>query len=254
MPRMSAIALPFSAAAPRAVTPPLIEDALEGAVALIAMSFPAGELNVLEAGGGSVTALAGLRGARFTAIDISPEQLERNGWAHTKLLGDLQTFAAYPQRYQVVVCRDVLEHLDDPQAALANLLGALAPGGLLMVAGPVPTSFKGLVTKFTPHALHVAYYRWILREPHAGEPGRLPFKAHLNLSVGPEALKAAAAAAQLCIVYEALTPPSWAVSQMRRISPLLSGAYAAAMWALRLLTLGMWRPDLSDMVLVFRRD
>ena len=55
-------------------------------------------------------------------------------------------------------------------------------------------------------------------------------------------------------MYEALTPPSWALQQMRRISPLLSGAYQAAMWALRLLSVGLWRPDLSDMVLVFRRD
>ncbi len=251
---MSALALPFSAVSGPAFTPPLIEDALEGAVELIAMTFPAGELSVLEAGGGAVTALSALRGARFTAIDISPEQLERNGWAQTRLLGDLQTFDAYPETYQVVVCRDVLEHLDDPQAALNNLLGALAAGGLLMVSGPIPTSFKGLVTKLTPHALHVAYYRHVLKEPHAGEPGRLPFKAHLNLSVGPEGLKAAAQAAGMSLVYEALTPPSWALEQMRRISPLLSGAYQAAMWGLRVLSLGLWRPDLSDMVLVFRRD
>ena len=191
--------------------------------------------------------------SRKLIAELTPEQLARNAWAHAKALGDLQTFDAYPERYQVVVARDVLEHLDDPSAALRNLLGALAPGGLLMVAGPVPTSFKGWVTKLTPHALHVAYYRWILKEPHAGEPGRLPFKAHLNGAAGPAALKRTARAYGLSLAYEALTPPSWALEQMARISPWLSGAYRAAMWGLRVLSLGLWRPDLSDMVLVFRR-
>ncbi len=221
--------------------------------AIIAKAFPKGPYKVLEAGGGSLTALGALRQAIFTVIDISPEQLERNSYASTKLLGDLQQFSAYPDRYDVIVCRDVLEHLEQPDAALDRLLNALAPGGLLVIGGPVPTSFKGLLTKWSPHPIHVAFYRLIMGEPDAGKPGQAPFKSHMAFSTRPEALKATAARAGLSCVFEALTLPSWMLHRMRQVSPAIPMLYSGAMTALRWASLGQWRPELADMVLVFQR-
>jgi SAM-dependent methyltransferase len=232
---------------------PSHEDAWEQVGAIIDRTFPAGGYKLLEAGGGSITALGALKDAQFTVIDISREQLDRNDYAATKIEGDLQTFGDYPQKYDVIVCRDVLEHLEEPEQAWSRLLDALAPGGLLVVAGPVPSSFKGLLTKWSPHPLHVAYYRGILGEPEAGLPGHAPFKAHMAFFTRPAVLKAAAQRAGLSCVLESLTLPSWMLQRMRMVSPLLPAVYSGAMAALRAASLGTWRPELTDMVLVFSR-
>ena len=42
----------------------------------------------------------------------------------------------HDERFDVVVCADVLEHLDDPQATLAALRALLAPGGCIVVSLP----------------------------------------------------------------------------------------------------------------------
>ncbi len=210
-------------------------------------------LKVLEAGGGSQTNVAFLPSPEFTAVDISAEQLERNPWAHHRVLADIETFDDYPDRYDVVVCSDVLEHLRRPEAALQRLIQALAPGGLLIVGGPVPTSAKGLFTKATPHAVHVAAYRHLLGYKQAGQPGHPPFPTHLRLSMGPRPLVAWARANGLNPVHVGLSHPSWVVGQLRKLSPALSGAYLGLMAVLRALSFGAWRPDLTDMVLVFRK-
>lgn len=210
-------------------------------------------LHVLEAGGGSQTNVGFLSSPEFTAVDISREQLDRNPWAHHKLLADIETFTAYPRAYDVAVCSDVLEHLRRPDAALANLAPALKPGGLLIVGGPVPTSFKGLVTKLTPHGVHVWAYRRLLGYPMAGQPGHPPFPTVLKFSMGPGPLVAWARAHGLTSVHVGRSHASWVVGQLRKKNPMLSSLYLLVMASLRVLSLGSWRPDLTDMVLVFRK-
>jgi SAM-dependent methyltransferase len=210
-------------------------------------------LQVLEAGGGSQTNVGFLPAPEFTAVDISQEQLDRNPWAHHKLLADIETFTAYTTAYDVAVCSDVLEHLRRPEAALNCLVPALKPGGVLIVGGPVPTSFKGLVTKFTPHAVHVWAYRRLLGYPMAGQPGHPPFPTVLKFSMGPSPLTAWAHANGLEPLHVGRSHAAWVVGQLRKKSPLLSGLYLGVMAVLRLASLGTWRPDLTDMVLVFRK-
>jgi len=209
-------------------------------------------LTVLEAGGGSATNLTFVD-AEFTVVDISGEQLERNSYAAHKIQADLETFTDYPSVYDVIVCNDVLEHLNRPRSALERLAPRLAPGGLLVVGGPVPTSFKGLFTKATPHAVHVAFYRHLLGQPNAGKPGYAPFPAALRFAVGPEPLDRWAESAGLERVYAGLSRPSWVLERLALISPVLPALYNAFMATLRILSLGQWRPDLSDMVVVYRR-
>jgi hypothetical protein len=43
------------------------------------------------------------------------------------------------------------------------------------------------------------------------------------------------------------------LSRMAKVSPLIPLFYNAAMAVMRAASLGTWRPDLSDMILVFRR-
>lgn len=84
--------------------------------------------------------LAGLGPANLTAAEISGDGRAHHPWrAFTSLnfpefdlcapLGDQGTF-------DVVICEQVLEHVEDPRAAAANLYGLCAPGGHVVVSTP----------------------------------------------------------------------------------------------------------------------
>ena len=146
-------------------------------------------LRVLEAGGGSATHVPLPPSAIYTVIDISMEQLERNEYAVEKLQGDIETFDFEDRRFDVIVCYDVLEHLLRPRQAILSFSSILAEGGLLILAGPIVSSMKGLVTKFTPHAVHVWFYRRVCKNPRAGQPGYPPFRTSLSFDADPLKLR-----------------------------------------------------------------
>lgn len=131
-------------------------------------------VRVLEAGGGAKTRIP-LDDARYTVIEISSEALARTGYAQELILGDLQTFDYGDRRFDAAIFWDVLEHLDEPSAALIRACRALEPGGVVVIKGPLLRSMRGLVTRFTPFWFHVAYYRFVLGAEKAGSPGYLPY-------------------------------------------------------------------------------
>jgi SAM-dependent methyltransferase len=210
-------------------------------------------VHVLEAGGGDATHFDFLPEAEFTVVDLSPEQLARNAYATTKLQADLQTFRDYPARYDLVAANDVLEHLPYPDKALDILMAQVKPGGLMVLAGPDPKSFKGLITKFTPHRFHVWVYRRLAGYADAGKPGHVPFPAFLRWSVTPEALIARARAAGLDVRFYGASGPSWMMDRIGARAPFVAGAYRALGAIMRALSLGCWRPDLSDVAIVLQR-
>jgi SAM-dependent methyltransferase len=149
-----------------------------------------GPLRIYEAGGGSASSLPSgiLKNAQVTVVDIDETQLSRNKYANTKMLGDVQK-QEFPQySFDVVVCFNVIEHLDAPDKAIFQFYNALTPGGLLFIGAPNPHSFSGWVTKFTPHWFHVAYYRYMLGYKMAGKPGAVPFPTVFHRVVSPPAL------------------------------------------------------------------
>jgi glycosyltransferase involved in cell wall biosynthesis len=85
---------------------------------------------------------------RYTASDVSPHYLEYlRGLVRGKPTLDVaeidvtraEDFEGRREAYDTVICLNVLEHLDDEAAALANIRSALAPGGralLLVPQGP----------------------------------------------------------------------------------------------------------------------
>jgi SAM-dependent methyltransferase len=113
----------------------------------------------LEAGCGSTSHLRldGLQ--RLVGIDLSAIQLERNQELDERVRGDLETYRFPADSFDLIVIWDVLEHLNDPVAALDNLVAAARPGALLVVAVPNLQSIKGLVAKFTPQWMHTAAVR-----------------------------------------------------------------------------------------------
>lgn len=98
---------------------------------------------VLDAGCGTgygAELLAGAEAAEVVAIDVDREVIEaaqRDGSsAVTFAAADLRELPAGLGKFDVVVCFEVLEHIDEPEAALDRLAAVVAPDGLLVVSSP----------------------------------------------------------------------------------------------------------------------
>lgn len=148
-------------------------------------------LRVLDAGCGSgANGRRGVpEGTYLVGLDVSADALALNTHLDEAICGDLQTYRLEPESFDVIICHDVLEHLDRPSNALENLMQALRPGGELRVACPNVWSGKGLITKLTPHSFHVWVYQRLLGWAHAGKPGYGPFPTPMRLAMAPHTMK-----------------------------------------------------------------
>jgi hypothetical protein len=210
-------------------------------------------LSVLEAGGGSATFLRGFdREFAFTTIDISQEQLDRNSYAVEKILGDIQIFDYGNRRFDIVMCWDVLEHVAAPERALERMASAIPCGGIMVVKGPIPTSLKGLLTRWSPHALHVLFYRRILGKPDAGKPGHAPFRSELRRGSEPDHIRARLQAAGFVIVGQS----SFITNQIEKLHekfPAGYHLYRIISNCILFLSRGSYGGFVSDFYLIARR-
>jgi 2-polyprenyl-3-methyl-5-hydroxy-6-metoxy-1,4-benzoquinol methylase len=149
------------------------------------------KLDLLEAGGGSwikISLIKRIGTVRVTTIDICQEQIDKNDYADVKIVGDLSTDMIADEAFDLVVCYNVIEHIDKLDDALANICKATKVGGLVVIGAPNPASLAGLITKYTPHFFHVLVYRYIFGSKKAGNPGEAPFKTTMRSSVSPKNL------------------------------------------------------------------
>lgn len=130
---------------------------------------------VLDVGCGDGTLLAELARAlpgpiELAGADLSPQVVEQ---ARARVPGlsfhvlDLAK-GSLPERFDLVVCSEVLEHLDDRAAAFDHLRAMVAPGGHLLVTtptGPVYDTERrwGHVTHPTPAEMEAHAARTGLR-------------------------------------------------------------------------------------------
>jgi SAM-dependent methyltransferase len=209
-------------------------------------------LDVLEAGGGSAGHVPLPNNVRITTIDISAEQIARNTYANEALVGDLQTFDYGNRRFDLIICWDVMEHLQTPMAAMERFAGILKPGGQILIVGPLPNTLKGLITKYTPHAVHVAFYRHALGSTTAGQPGHAPFPTEHADGADPRDMARALEARGIEIADLTLFE-SIHVDKLRDMSSILYAGYRAAEWLLSVLSLGHFAHRATDFVLVARK-
>ena len=175
---------------------------------------------LLEAGCGSCSWLDLSDRARVVGIDISEKQLERNELIHEAIHGDIMTHRFEPGSFDVIISIDVLEHLERPEEALANLREALAPDGLLVLKLPNAMSWKGLFTKVTPHGLHVWVYRKFLGRPNAGIDDVGPFKTFMRMSISPHALRHWGKRVGLTVAYEDYYQAIAQIRLRKKLGPL----------------------------------
>jgi len=112
--------------------------------------------SVLDAGcgtgyGSAILAAAGA--SEVIGIDIAAEVVTRTAdkdEAVSLRAGDVRALDFEDGRFDLVVCFEVIEHLDDPMAALDELARVLAPDGLLLLSSPN----RGVYPPGNPHHRH----------------------------------------------------------------------------------------------------
>lgn len=117
----------------------------------------AGGLEVLDAGcgvgyGSEMIARAGA--SRVVGIDLAPDAIatasERAGELVDFQVADVRDLPFDEGAFDLVVCFEVLEHLEDPEPVIAGLKGVLRDGGLLVTSSPN----RGVYPPGNPHHLH----------------------------------------------------------------------------------------------------
>jgi len=108
-------------------------------------------------GAGLLTEPLARLGGEVTGLDAAPanavaaaRHAQGSGLAVTYLAGEL---AALDGRFDLVTCLEVLEHVADKEAFVAELARHLAPGGLLVVSTPNRTEASRLLLVGAAEAL-----------------------------------------------------------------------------------------------------
>jgi SAM-dependent methyltransferase len=126
-----------------------------------AAGAPASVLDVGCGNGEVLRALAqAFPGARLCGADLSEHVIEENRrrFPHARFAALDLGAAALPETFDLVVCSEVVEHVRDWEAALANLRAMCAAGRHLVVTVPAGKVFPidrmmGHVRHFTPDEL-----------------------------------------------------------------------------------------------------
>jgi SAM-dependent methyltransferase len=137
---------------------------------------------VLEAGCGSGSRFEFGSKATVFGIDISLNQLQNNKVLHHRILGDIQELNFRPASFDVIVCWDVLEHLQRPETALLNFFHTLSNEGILIIGIPNIMSLKGMFTKLTPNNFH----RWVYKKIYKYD--NTPFPSYHQWKIAPKFL------------------------------------------------------------------
>lgn len=211
-------------------------------------------LRVLEAGAGSASRVRLGDAPHMTGIDISAGAIEKNDQLDEKIVGDIQVHPLPEKAYDVVICWDVLEHLERPGDAAERLFRSLKPGGLAIFALPVLWSIKGLVTRFTPFSFHVWFVKNLLGRDRKGTPGVDvgPFRTYLKRACTPGALQAMAPEYDMDVVYSDVYEGGQQ-ERLRSRHKAFDLAFGAVGTLGRGLSLGQYDPNASDCYVVLQR-
>jgi SAM-dependent methyltransferase len=205
-------------------------------------------VEVLDAGCGMRRPVPIAEDIHLVGIDISPEQIAKNTEVDEAILGDIQLYRFEPETFDIVVCWNVLEHVEDPQAALLNLKEALTPDGLLLLAGPHPHSFKGLITAVTPLWVHKLVWRRLLHD----EPNLDRFMTFMEQAALPERLVEFAGHNGLSVEMFSLYE-GWEQRSLRKRKGAIGILFRAALRAVATISLGAVCVDTTDFVLLMKK-
>jgi SAM-dependent methyltransferase len=209
-------------------------------LALLARAAPP-PARLLDAGAGRGRFVAAARVAGYEARGIEPSARGVDGAAAAYGIAleraTLATAGVAPASLDAVTLWHVLEHLDDPGAALDAIAGWLRPGGVLLVGVPNLASLQARLagdrwyhldlprhrTHFTPRGVNA------LLEAHGFAPVRT---SHLLLEHNPFGMWQS-------LTSRATRTPSWLYHALKRNAPLDARDAAVTAAALALLPLAV---------------
>lgn len=207
---------------------------------------------VLEAGGGSVSHFDLPEGCRLLTLDILAGQLLRNETKTYKIQGDLHKIPLHDNSVQQVVCFNVIEHLDDPDSALNEMLRILNSGGVLILGFPDRNSLKGIITRFTPTWFHRLYYRWIVRKPDSGDGHFDVFSTTFRGIVSGNKMKRWLSSQNMHLLYysEYDGAKEFGITKGSLLREICALPYYLCASLGRLISLGKWKSTNSDILLI----
>ena len=151
-------------------------------------------IHILEAGCGQKWPL-NLEGVRYvlTGIDLDREALNirKNTLSDLDetIEGDLCSADLGVDRFDVIYCSFVLEHIKDADLVIKNFIRWTKPNGVIIIKIPDPNSVYGYITRNTPHWFHVFFYRFILKNKHAGKPGYAPYPTYYSPIISRDGMR-----------------------------------------------------------------
>jgi ubiquinone/menaquinone biosynthesis C-methylase UbiE len=101
-------------------------------------------------GYGIATVIDGLNYRLLAGLDLSPEKLrtaDRTLMASRMILGDAENLPLAGSRFRAVFSLETLEHLPDPQRAMAEFARVLQPGGGLFISVPISSALHARAAK-----------------------------------------------------------------------------------------------------------
>jgi SAM-dependent methyltransferase len=153
-----------------------------------------GELiHILEAGCGREWPFK-LEGIKYilTGVDTDKEALKirKNNLndLHETIEGDLSSIDLGMDRYDMIYCSFVMEHIERADVVMRSFVKWLKPNGIIIIKIPDPYSAFGFVTRITPHWFHIFYYR-ILGKKSAGKPGYAPYPTYYHSVVSRRGMR-----------------------------------------------------------------
>ncbi len=113
----------------------------------------------LGAGAGIVTQMNFREhAARVCGVDLDP-RVTGNPYLHEAKVADGGRIPYGDGEFDVVLCDNVLEHLDQPRQVFAEVARVLKPGGYFLAKTPNRWHYMPIIARLTPHAFHRFYNR-----------------------------------------------------------------------------------------------
>jgi len=200
-------------------------------------------VKVLEAGCGRWWPLdLGALPVELTGIDTDKDALDARvrdiGDLHRVIAADIRDVKFEPEEFDLIYSCEVLEHVKGAQEVIEKLFGWLKRDGAAVLVFPDRNTVFGLATRLTPHWLHVAYHRYVLREASAGQPGFGPYPTYYDGVISRRGMHDFCATHHYSIALEYGRPPArtdwplwfWAIYQVAApvISNLSCGVIASS--------------------------
>lgn len=150
-----------------------------------ALAVPGQTLKILEAGCGRRWSMRlGKTPYELTGVDLDEVAMEHRKNVqkdlHHAVLADLRTVEFPAASFDVIYNAYVLEHIKGAEDVLRRFTSWLVPGGIVIIFIPDPMCVRGAVTRLTPHWFHVFLCKYLMRVPHAGEPGHVPYRVYYD--------------------------------------------------------------------------